>query len=541
KKKQVSAINGSGRSPRALTLDHARTAHPEIPLTGRLPSSSPHAITVPGAVQGWSDTLSKFGTKSFTEALAPAIELAESGFPVSAFSAWQWGKAASRLLSVSPNGFEMLVPDATAPGGYRAPKEGEMMRNGTLAATLRSIASDGARDGFYRGRIGQAIVDAVGKIGGTLSLDDLSNHTSTFEPPVSTEYAGMHLWECAPNGQGLVAVLALAILRTAHEVGVLAAPLEDAMRAFWANDHHHPLAVPVPVAHVLTQALAMAFADAQARITDPECVPPSAIVGELLAPGHLTVRARLLVVDASLAGAVSESPKAAATATLAAPRHSSDTVYLTTADAEGNACSFIFSNYMGFGNGTVPAGCGFTLQNRGCNFDLDPSAANVLAPNKRPYHTIIPAMLTRPTNDQAASELVAAYGVMGGFMQPQGHVQVLLHWLARGGNGSSPQLAMDAPRLCIQPIAESTDRAALVVDVEDGLFGPGDATDAGAAELQRMLQKHDTEHVVTVRVVRGAARALFGRGQWIGKLPGTPSSGWVGASDGRADGCAFGW
>ncbi|KAJ3365574.1 hypothetical protein GGF32_008707 [Allomyces javanicus] len=525
----VKAINGSGHSPQALTLDLVREHHPDA--TDRVPANSPLAITVPGAVAGWADTVTRFGSGKFSlgDLLAPAIDLAENGYPVSQLMARQWAGSQNRLLAASPNGAEMLLRDPVT-GEPRAPREGEIMRLPNLAHTLRIIAAQGPA-GFYTGPVAEAIVDVVQSLGGVMTLGDLAMHRSAFTDPISIDYAGHRLWECAPNGQGLVALIALGILDRAHALGLMPDRMEDQLAAK-IRAHPDQPNVPTQYAHYLIQALRFAFADAQAWITDPAVLPPEETIATLLSPAVLDVRARQLVADTpDLAPAPLVYPPGGA------PRFSSDTVYFCVGDAEGNACSFIFSNYQGFGNAAVPKGFGFTLQNRGANFDVDPRSINVVAPHKRPYHTIIPAMLTTPTSSNA--KLISAYGVMGGFNQPQGHVQVLLQYLAGKATGlKDPQLAIDSPRLCLQP--EENVEGVLEEDGDQKTIAPVDVEE-GMLTAEQFAELRAKGHVL--REVKGAGRGVFGRGQWAGRLRNENGgeTGWIGASDGRADGCAFGW
>ncbi|ORZ38015.1 gamma-glutamyltranspeptidase, partial [Catenaria anguillulae PL171] len=529
----VKAINGSGRSPAALTLELARKLHPDA--RDRLPASSPHAITVPGAVMGWHDTYHRFGSGKvkWAELLAPAIDLAQHGFPVSRISSAQWVGSEARLKAASPNAAEMLMP-----GTSKAPLEGEWMQLPNLARTLREVADKGAKDGFYRGRIAEAIVGEVQRLGGVMHLDDLEAHASTFEDPISIEYGPVRLWECAPNGQGLVAILALAILDKAHELGVIPTRPEDLLADHLATASTASPTVPTTYAHLLIQAIGLAFAEGQAHITDPSIVPPADTLAKLLSPTHLT----------HLASKLSATSRGAAGA--GAPFAHTDTVYFSVGDAHGNACSFIFSNYMGFGHGAIPQGCGFTLQNRGCGFVLDATSVNVLGPRKRAYHTIIPGMLT----DAASGKLVAAMGVMGGYMQPQGHVQVLMQYLAarecerrvkeRAGGKcpvarfGDPQSALDAKRFLIQPeerLDQCEGGVVVPVDVEQGMLS--------ANQLDELRALGHVVREVPLHVI-----SMFGRGQWVGRVHadeatrnrGGPEGWWLGASDGRADGCAFG-
>ncbi|HPV08699.1 MAG TPA: gamma-glutamyltransferase family protein, partial [Aggregatilineales bacterium] len=393
---QVSALNGSGRAPAALTLDVLR----EQGFENELPPFHAHTVTVPGACAGWCDLIEMHGSLDMAKVLAPAIRLAEEGFPVAPLTAYYWQRGAEQQLRHAPNGHELMIDG-------RAPRPGEIFRNPTLARTLRIIA-EGGKDAFYRGEIGEKIAAVVQQMGGLMTQEDLAGHTSTWEQPISTVYRGVRIYECPPNGQGITALLALNIL---SQFDLPADPL-SAERL-----------------HLIIEALRLAFADSRWYVADPafEQVP----VEELLSMAYAGERARLI-----------DPQRATLDQRHGAPVAGSDTVYLSVVDGYGNACSFINSNYMGFGTGIVPEGTGFSLQNRGHNFSLNPEHPNALAPGKRPYHTIIPAMATRETD----GSLYASFGVMGGFMQPQGHVQVVLALL---NDGLDPQAALDRPRVCI--------------------------------------------------------------------------------------------
>ena len=268
-------------------------------------------------------------------------------------TAYFWQRAASRQLGGALGGQEMLIEG-------RGPRPGEIFRNPGMARTLRTIA-EGGKDAFYQGPLAEAIAGVVQKAGGCLEVADLAAHTSTWEAPISTVYRGVRLWECPPNGQGLAALLALNLLEGFDLASM--APLS-----------------PVRL-HLEIEALRLAFADARWYVADPAFQP--APLAELLSEDYAALRRRMI----SPQRAMPEPQRGA-------PFASSDTVYLSVVDGDGNACSFINSNYMGFGTGLVPAGWGFTLQNRGHNFSLSPGHPNALAPGKRPYHTIIPAMAT---------------------------------------------------------------------------------------------------------------------------------------------------
>ena len=464
---QVSALNGSGRAPAALTLDVLR----EQGFENELPPFHAHTVTVPGACAGWCDLIEMHGSLDMAKVLAPAIRLAEEGFPVAPLTAYYWQRGAEHQLRHAPNGHELMIDG-------RAPRPGEIFRNPTLARTLRIIA-EGGKDAFYRGEIGEKIAAVVQQMGGLMTQEDLAGHTSTWEQPISTVYRGVRIYECPPNGQGITALLALNIL---SQFDLPADPL-SAERL-----------------HLIIEALRLAFADSRWYVADPafEQVP----VEELLSMAYAGERARLI-----------DPQRATLDQRHGAPVAGSDTVYLSVVDGYGNACSFINSNYMGFGTGIVPEGTGFSLQNRGHNFSLNPEHPNALAPGKRPYHTIIPAMATRETD----GSLYASFGVMGGFMQPQGHVQVVLALL---NDGLDPQAALDRPRVCI-----GSGTAGGSVSVEAGI-----SPDV-VARLAAMGHP--------VEMVSGYERALFGRGQIITRDPQTGVL--CGGSDPRADGCALGY
>ncbi|KAK1835384.1 putative gamma-glutamyltransferase YwrD [Podospora conica] len=498
--RSVSALNGSGRSGAACTLDRIRRdlAIPDDATGATIPMSSVHAVTVPGAAAGWVDTVDRFGSGKLTLAqiLAPAIELGEKGFPVSELTAHFWQRGEPSLRAASPNYAEMLKPDPSHPSGHRAPRAGEIIKLPHLAQTFRALAAEG-KPGFYTGRVASSLIATTAALGGHLTLADLSHHMSLLPDspdPISLPFAScLRVWEHPPNGQGLVALQALGILTHLRDAGVVP--------AFGPAEHNS-----APYLHAVIEALRIAFADGAWFIADPATT--SVPTADLLAPSYLAERAALFRPDRATPVPAHGSPAWSA----------SDTVYLATADAHGNAMSLINSNYGGFGTGIVPAGCGFTLQNRGAGFSLDGGHPNVLAPGKRPYHTIIPGLVTRE-----GGGLHSVFGVMGGFMQPQGHVQVLL---GQVWGGLSPQQALDAPRVCIgggMP-GEGED---VVVYVEEGMA-------PGVVEGLRGLGHR-------VEVVGGMRRAMFGRGQVIrwteDEVEGTGV--WSGGSDGRGDGCVF--
>ncbi|KAE8363987.1 nucleophile aminohydrolase [Aspergillus caelatus] len=493
KTKKVQSLNGSGRYPANATLEKIRTDLNVGPNdAGTIPMKSVHAVTTPGAAAGWVDTIEKFGSGklSLEQILLPAIELGENGFPVSELSSFFWREGESLLRQASPNAHEMLKPDQKAKDGVRAPLPGEILKNPTLAQTFRSLAANGKK-GFYEGRVAEELVRVVQDLGGYLTLDDLKYHaeTGTQETEaISLKFSGqsiaekqtagtdgednqgVEIWEHPPNGQGIVALMALGILEELEKMGKIP--------KFTEAQHNS-----AEYLHAVIESLRIAFADASWWVTDPdvEKVPTS----ELISPAYLAERAKLFNPD-----------KATDILDHGSPAHNHcDTVYFAVTDKEGNGISFINSNYAGFGSGIIPKGCGFTLQNRGANFSLAPGHPNALAPRKRPYHTIIPAMITNVSD----GSLHSVYGVMGGFMQPQGHVQVLLNMLAFNYH---PQAALDSPRICIAAgspeLGKPVDRS---VYVEEGI------SDEAVEGLKRLGHQ--------VKVLEGWERGMFGRGQII--------------------------
>jgi gamma-glutamyltranspeptidase/glutathione hydrolase len=467
--RQVTALNGSGRAPGALTLERLQTEG----LAKELPPYHPYTITVPGACAGWCDLVKQQGNLAMADVLAPAIRLAEEGFPVAPLTAYFWSRGAERQLKSAPGGTELTIDG-------RAPRAGEIFRNPGLARTFRSVAENG-KTAFYEGAIAESIAQVVQQAGGCLSTTDLASHLSTWEKPISTTYHGLRIWECPPNGQGLAALLALNIL---EGFDLAALPPLSSKRL-----------------HLEIESMRLAFSDTSWYVADPTFNP--APVELLLSKDYAAKRRQLLDIK-----------HASLDQRHGSPTSGSDTVYLSVVDGQGNACSFINSNYMGFGTGIVPAGWGFTLQNRGHNFRLIADHPNALAPGKRPYHTIIPAMATNASPD-GKEELYASFGVMGGFMQPQGHLQVVV---AMGDDHLDPQQALDQPRFCIDD-GESGG----AVNLEDGI--------SLKVQDELMALGH------RVKQVSGHDRALFGRGQIIRR---DPASGVLCAgSDPRADGCAM--
>ena len=414
----------------------------------------------------------------------------------------------------------MLKNDPQAEDGKRAPGPGELFSNPTLAHTFRLLARHG-KAGFYTGEVAEALVKVVQDLGGHISLDDLKHHLDLGSEEVDATSlifkgqrtpsvqslrlddqgsnpasSGVEVWEHPPNGQGLVALLALGILQeleTTHQIPT-----------FSEKEHNS-----APYLHALIEALRIAFADTTYFIADPNVVKVP--VQELLSPKYLASRARLF-----------DPQKASTILHHGSPSHNHcDTVYFAVTDSDGNACSFINSTYGSFGTSIVPKGCGFTLQCRGAGFSLERGHPNVYAPGKRPYHTIIPAMVTDP----ADGSLHSVYGVMGGAMQPQGHVQVLLNMLAFK---HTPQTALDAPRMCIGagfPAPGKRDSGDRTVYLEEGI------SETVAEDLKAM--GHEVE------IVKGYKRGMFGRGQVIRYHVEDGRRVYSAGSDPRGDGAAF--
>jgi gamma-glutamyltranspeptidase/glutathione hydrolase len=383
----ISALNGSGRAPAAFTLEEAqRLGLLEVPFAGALP------VTVPGTVSGWEALAQRFCTMSLGECLAPAIATAEEGFPVTPRISAAWRDAEEKIAE-EPEASRVYLP---------APRPGELYRAPDLARTLRSIA-EGGSEAFYRGPLAASIASFVQEKGGYLTTDDLAAHTASWTDPIATTYRGVEVLEHPPNGQGVAALLALNVLE-AYDLRTM--DFFDPTR--W---------------HLAIEAVRLAMVDAGRYVADQAT---SDVPAPLLLSKDYAARRRSLV----------DPEKALRLAAPGRPQHR-DTVYLTVADGQGNAVSFISSLYHSFGCGLVVPGTGICLQNRGACFTLEEGHPNVLAGGKRPYHTIIPAMALR------GGRLWLSFGVMGGFMQPQGHVQVLSNLV---DCGMDAQAALDAPR-----------------------------------------------------------------------------------------------
>ena len=387
-------LNASGRAPALATLDSFGTlGHAKVPDLGWLP------VTVPGAVSAWAALHERFGRLPFEQLAAPAIELAERGFAVGPVVAKFWRLALEKYTREA-SGPEFAGWYSTfAPSG-QTPEPGQVVRLPDHGATLREIASSKGR-AFYEGRLAEATDRFSAATGGLLRGGDLAAHTPTWVDPISTGYRGFDVWEIPPNGHGVCALNALNILE--------GFPFDE-------SSFDDPYTW-----HLQIEAMKLAFADASAYVADPDFADVPTI--GLLDKTYAATRRALITDEASLPEP-GDPPRGG-------------TVYLCTADGDGNMVSFIQSNYEGFGSAVVVPGTGIALQNRGANFSLQASHPNVLAPGKRPYHTIIPGFLTRDDTP------VGPFGVMGGFMQPQGHTQVVLRTVDQR---LLPQATLDAPR-----------------------------------------------------------------------------------------------
>lgn len=458
KTKELIGINASGRSPHGLDREELlRRGYRSVPDYGMIP------VTVPGALDGWVMLLERFGRMTISDLLGPAIRYAEEGFAVTPQIAQSWASATGKL-SGHPNTAKHYLIDG------RAPKVGEIFRQPYLAETFRLIA-EGGREPFYEGEIAREIVRFSEENGGYLMMEDFKDHTSEWVEPVGTTYRRFKLYELPPNCQGITAQMALNIIE-GFDLGSMEHNSADYL-------------------HLLIESMKLVFADRNRYITDPSFrdIP---IFG-MISKRYAEERRRLIDPDRALQRAEPGDPA-----------RFSDTAYLCVVDSERNAVSFINSLFHGFGSGMVGGDTGVLLQNRGASFSLNPEHYNVLEPRKRPMHTIIPAMLFMD------DEPLVVFGVMGGDMQPQGHLQVVCNLVDFDMN---VQDAIDAPRFRYM--------GGVSVALEEGISGDV------AGELERRGHK-----VVP-------PNTFFGGGQAIFIDPETGSL--HGGSDHRRDGCAVGY
>ena len=448
--KQLHGLNASGRSPMNLKLDQYRGLD-SVPQFGW------PAVTVPGQVSGWVELSKRFGRLPFERLFASAIDYAEKGFMVTPVTARLWNRVSPRYTDFED--FSVFTP------GGRAPQAGELFRNPDQARSLQSIA-ESRGESFYRGELAEKFVAASTEAGGSFTLEDLDQHRADWVELISHEYHGYRLHEIPPNGQGLAALIMLGMLEyTDHD------------------QHPHDSADAL---HLQIEAMKFAFADAHRYVSDPDHLDLD--ISQLLDPAYLESRAKQ--IDLNTAGAA-----------VAGVPTKGNTVYLTAADESGMMVSYIQSNYDEFGSGIVIPGTGISLQNRGTGFTLEEGHPNQIGPGKRPFHTIIPAFLTRD------GKPLMSYGVMGGGMQPQGHAQMVLRMFDQGMN---PQAAVDAPRWQVMEDGQ--------IRLEAGL------DDSVRGELRQRghdIPDFDPEHIFNM-----------GGAQLIHKIDG----GYIGGSDPRKDG-----
>ncbi len=392
----IHGLNASGRAPGKATLQYFKDKGlKDIPTTG------PLSWSVPGCVDGWDELRRKFGTMSFEALLAPSIAYAESGVPVPEVIAGYW-RSVERMKD--PGMREtFLRPDAT--GALRAPRKGDVFKNPQLAQSYKLIAGQG-RDAYYKGAIAEKLVAFSDKVGGLFTAKDFADHKSEWVAPVKATYRGYDIWEIPPPGQGIAALQMLNMLEP-HDLKKMGPNSPD----YW---------------HLLVEAKKLAFADRAKFYADP--VFAKVPVAELISKPYAAERAKLLNPKMALTDIPPGDPRLGG----------AETIYLCVVDKDRNCVSLIQSNYGGFGSGLSAPGTGFGIQNRGCLFALDEKHANKLEPGKRPFHTIIPAMVTKD------NQPYLTFGVMGGDMQPQGHVQVLVNLL---DFGMDVQQAGEAPRV----------------------------------------------------------------------------------------------
>lgn len=455
---ELHGLNGSGRSPMGLDAER-------ILALDTYPRDGWDPITVPGAVKAWVDMSNRFGALDFAECLQPAIRHAANGYLLSPETARAWQRAVERF-GASESWRDTFLRDG------RAPAEGDLVRLPDHARTLESIAETSGSS-FYQGELAQRIVDASQNSGGSFVMNDLEKHESEWVTPISLDYRGRIVNEIPPNGQGIAALIALGVLRHFD----IASMTVDAPE----------------VLHLQIEAMKIGFADAHRWVADPE---------------HLQTTAEALLEADRLEGLAATIDRSRAQNFDAGVPKPGGTIYLSTADHDGNCVSWIQSNYTGFGSGVVIPETGIAMQNRGACFTLEAGHPNVVAGGKRPYNTIIPGMLT-PADGAPETDLMT-FGVMGGFMQPQGQLQVVSHLVDFDRN---PQAALDAPRWQWQK--------GLSIDIEPGF-------DDGVIEALRTLG-----HEITVSKEMNAG---FGRGQAIHRI----EHGWCAGSDPRADGQAVG-
>ena len=469
KTQKLYGLNGSGRSPKSMTLDTLKAMGLE-----KIPAYGPLPVSVPGAVDGWTSLHDKFGSMPLKKILAPAIQYAEEGFPVTELIGYYLGS----IDRFSRMGYPNIKETYYDPNGGQRPKNGDRYRNPALAYTYRAIAKKG-REGFYEGDVAHTITDFIKEQGGFLSLEDLSSHRSQWVEPVSVNYRGYDVWELPPNGQGIAALQLLNILEN-----------KDFSEVRWGSEEH---------LHLFTEAKKRVFEDRAKYYADMDMakVPVEALLSkEYAAENYAELKHYASNYDA---GEISAG----------------ETIYLTVADKDGNMISLIQSNYRGMGSGMVPPGLGFMLQDRGELFSLEEGYNNTYEPGKRPFHTIIPAFITK---DGAP---LMSFGVMGGDFQPQGHAQIVMNMVDYGMN---VQEAGDAPRWD-----------------HSGGSSPvtGPSTDKGEVHVESGIPYETVRGLMGRGHKVGFARGIYGGYQAIYRDPVTGF--YHGASESRKDGQAVGY
>ena len=470
KEQRLYGLNASGRSPASLTLEMLKAKGLE-----QLPPYGPLPVSVPGAVDGWYELHDKFGILPMKDNLAPAIHYAREGFPVSELIAFYLARSGDKLAKYP--GFK----ETYMPGG-RMPAVGELFRNPALANSYEKIAK-GGRDVFYKGEIARSIAAYMQQQGGYLSYEDLASHKSEWVEPVSVNYRGYDIWELPPNGQGIAA---LQILKTLEPFNLKAMGLDSA-----------------EYVHHFVEAKKLAFADRAKFYADMDFAKVP--VASLISKEYNYARAKLIDADKAAASVEPGNPNLL----------HGDTIYLTTADKEGNMVSLIQSNYRGMGSGMTPPDLGFVLQDRGQLFDLTPGRANSYAPGKRPFHTIIPAFVTKDGKPWLS------FGVMGGATQPQMHAQIMINLIDFGLN---LQEAGDAPRILHTGSSQPTGEQ---------------MTDGGYISLESGFSMETRRELMKKGHTLSDSLGAFGGYQAIGVN--VESGVYRGASESRKDGQASGY
>jgi gamma-glutamyltranspeptidase/glutathione hydrolase len=470
--KKLYGLNASGRSPKSLTLAHFQ----EKGLSA-VPSYGPLPVSVPGCVDGWFELHGKFGRLTMRDVLQPAVQYAEEGFPVTELVAY-YLQASSRRFKDYPNFAATYMP------GGKALEKGDIFRNPALASTYRLLAEEG-RDAYYKGAIARKIDAFMREQGGFLSYEDLAAHQSEWVEPVSVNYRGYDVWELPPNGQGIAALQMLNMLEG----------FEFKPDDFGSARH----------IHLFSEAKKLVFEDRARYYADPEFSKTP--VTQLLSKEYAAARRNLI------------NMQRAGNKVSAGDPFANNTIYMTVADKDGNMVSLIQSNYRGMGSGMVPPGLGFMLQDRGELFSLDPKHANVYAPGKRPFHTIIPAFMTKDGRP------VMSFGVMGGDFQPLGHVQIVMNIVDFGMN---LQEAGDAPR----------------IDHQGGNSDPtGKAGDTGEGGGRILLESGISYETIRELMQMGhqVGYGLGGYGGYQAIRYDPTKKVYYGAGESRKDGCAIGY